>query len=157
YPVWPLVMVHSSEQRPKKDRPRQAQPVRQVRLRRSMCPALLSRGMLSGYRSSVNNAVLTKVELGELTIGVIQLKLDWTLGRRPAPANLCLVEFKAANRLDADAVLVAGHRIEDRLAALINITRDLKPSASFIDVHLKLDLGEHWVVCLRKHRGIHLE
>src|SRR4051812_26367722 len=100
------------------------------------------------WTTSVDDAVLAKMQFGELAVGIRQLVADGSGSLGPAAADLRLLEFEAPDRLDADAMLGARDGIHDGLAALFDVTGHVEPRAAAVDVHDEVDVREHRVVHL---------
>src|SRR5262245_29357825 len=92
---------------------------------------------------SGDDAVLAEMQFAELPVRIVQFVGDRSGGLGPAAADLGLLELEAAHRFDADAMLRAGNRVHDRLAALFDVARHLEPRHALVDVDVEVDVGEH--------------
>src|SRR6476620_8009477 len=94
------------------------------------------------WMTSVDDAVLAEMQLGELTVRIRHFVSDRPGGLGPATADLGLLELEAAHLLDAHAMLGAGHGIEDGLATLLDVARHLEVRAALVDIHGEIDVGK---------------
>src|SRR5579863_551462 len=97
------------------------------------------------------------MQLTELPIRIGEVVRDGSGGLAPAAPDLGLLEFEAADRLNADAMLSAGDRIDYGLAALIDVARHFQMGAALVDVHGEINVCENRIVDFRQHREVHLE
>src|SRR4029453_10526960 len=70
-----------------------------------------------GHVRSAHDAALAEMNLGELGVGVGEFQPDRAGGLAPAAPDFGERVFEPVDHVDADAVLRAGHRIEDWLTA----------------------------------------
>src|SRR4051794_19757598 len=103
------------------------------------------------------------MQFGELPVGIGELDLDRPLRLGPAAAHFSARVFEAAIDHDGAVVFGAGHRIDNRLAALLDVASHLQPCPPLLDVDFEVDVGEDGIVelgqCGRKnieHRGARL-
>src|SRR5205823_8300350 len=88
----------------------------------------------------------------KLPVGISEIERDRALRLRPTAAHFRDEIFEAVRQIDAPAKFLAGDRIDDGLAALLDQPRYDKPRAPLVDVDGKLDVGEDGRVHGSEHR-----
>src|SRR5579872_514418 len=106
---------------------------------------------------STDNPTLTEVQLGELSIGVGKLELDFAASRRPPSSHLRQRVFKAIREIDAAAKFSAGNRIDDGFAAHIDNALDLHFGKPLLNIDREIDVGKDWLVNGRQHSRKNIE
>jgi hypothetical protein len=86
------------------------------------------------------------MDLGELAVGVGKLQPEWTRGLGPTASDFGKRVFEPVHHVDANAVLRAGDRIEDRFAAAFGHAGHDQARLSARNVDLELDGSEDRIV-----------
>src|SRR5882757_6227418 len=91
------------------------------------------------------------MQFGELSVRICEVELDRPLRLRPAATHFGTGVFEAAIEHDGALVFGTGHRIDDRLAALIDVTGNFQLRTPLLYVDLEVDVGEDGIVDLAQH------
>src|SRR5580692_7383026 len=110
----------------------------------------------SEVMASMYNAALAEMDVGELPVGVGEIDFDGAGDLRPTAPHLGDRVLEPLGQLDARLMLVAGHRIADRLAAALDHARHFETGDAALDVDLEFDRRKDRIVDLAQGGGEHL-
>src|SRR5262245_41929636 len=82
------------------------------------------------------------MDLGKLPVSIFEFESDRAHRPRRTASDLGLGELEAIGLHDADAVLGASNRIEDRRALRFNHAVDLGLGGAAVDIDLDIDIGD---------------
>src|SRR5262245_17672740 len=101
--------------------------------------------------------MLVQMQLGTLGVAVLKLECHRTGRFRPATSNLALRILEPVRQYDADAVLLASDRIEDRLSSSRCGTHGLAFGRAGLHVRIDSDFGIDGIVDLLAHGRVYSE
>src|SRR5580692_3624393 len=107
--------------------------------------------------SLLYDAALAEIDVGELRVGIGELDRHRLRYGGPAAPHLGERIFESVRDIDADAILRAGDRILDRLAAALGDAAHDQPALTGVDVDVEVDGGENGFVEFLKRRREHLK
>src|SRR5690242_9483028 len=105
----------------------------------------------------MHDAVLAEMQLGELAIGIGEIKRYGALRLRPTAAHFCAQVFEPVRQVDSATEFLAGDRIDDRFAPLFDQTRYRQPCAAPLHVDREVDVGENGRMYGRESGGEDVE
>ena len=91
---------------------------------------------------SVYNTALEKVRLPELAITVGQIDVHRLSGFRPAATDLGEPELESVRAVYPRAMFGLGDRVENGLAARLDIARDNEPRSAAVNIDFKIDVRD---------------
>jgi hypothetical protein len=92
-----------------------------------------------------------------MSVGVGQVEFDSTLCLCPAATDLGERKFKTIRHDEPRPVLFLCYRIDDRLPASFHNIGNNKTRFARIQINVKVDLGEDWIMNFLKYRSIDLK
>src|SRR6185436_19757206 len=104
-----------------------------------------------------NDSALTQMDVGKLSVGVVELHLDGARRLCPATSDLSQRVFKPVRKVNACTMLLARNWIDDRLATAFGNSRYDQLRLSLIHIDLKIDWSKDRVVQFLQRCGEHLK
>src|SRR5688572_5182693 len=97
------------------------------------------------------------MEAGEVGMRILEVELHRAGRLRPTAPDFREQVLKTMRQVDANPMGLSRYRIDNRFPTAFDQARDADLRLPLIDIHLKLDPGEHRIVDLLIRGGKHLE